>query len=336
MRRHAPAYVALLMAAVAVMSVPPASAAAPATLEVHIVPERAGIRFELNGQPFVTRGDGIARVTVPAGSYYVVAPPTAVSNGGIRLVFSRWADSIFSRRRTIKLRPGVTRRLQVGFETTRRVSFSYVDLKGNRIDPEDVDEVTLGSSLGTSERFPGTKVHHVLRVARPVRLSRGLEQTLVQYSVHSVKVKGAEVVNRAQQRFYPRDSADVVVRLLFYSAEFSARDAFFGFPIGSGIRLRHPDGQWHTYAFGDDGTVKLPALPRGDYIVEVEAPGINTPQPVALSRNQLVAVKVLSYYDLGALAAFLALLALGLLALGRPHVFRQLRALLPGAVTRPG
>ena len=92
-------------------------------------------------------------------------------------------------------------------------------------------------------------------------------------------VDGANVVNRAQQRFFPHRHRDVGVPLLLYSARFMARDALLGFPIGSGVRLRHPDGSWTYHPFRSSGEVVLDGLARGEYWVEVKALGFSFLRP---------------------------------------------------------
>jgi hypothetical protein len=66
--------------------------------------------------------------------------------------------------------------------------------------------------------------------------------------------------------------------------------------------------------------VSLVLLPRGQYVARVDAPGISFPQPIALSRDQEVELKVVSGRDI--IAGFLALaaVAVGLLLIGRPRL----------------
>jgi len=298
-----------------------AAAAGNRTLEVRVLPKVAGIRLELDGRPFMTNEGGIARIGVVRGTHRLSAPATGRAPGGLKLRFSRWGDSIFTRLRPVTVGEGVTR-LELGFEVSRSVTFRYVDLHGGRVDPEVVDEVLLVSSLGARTRFRGVDDVHELGVSRPVRRIEGLEETPVQYSVDSVRVRGSNVVHRAQQRFFPRDRGSALIQLLFYSAKFSSRDAFFGFPVGKTIEIEFPDGRSDVHPLTPDTQLAL-TLPRGDYVVTVEAPGLKSPQPVALSRDQVVAVKVLTYYDIATTLLVLGSLALGLLAVGRPGLVRR-------------
>ena len=104
-------------------------------------------------------------------------------------------------------------------------------------------------------------------------LSGALVSKQLDYRIQSVLVGGNNVVNRAQQAFTPLHKHHVSVRLLFYSARVSARDALFGFGIGSGILLEYPDGRVQHHAFPDGHRLRLPALPRGAYHISVDTNG---------------------------------------------------------------
>ncbi|MFN8567383.1 MAG: hypothetical protein U0Z44_07660 [Kouleothrix sp.] len=58
---------------------------APAMFEVQTVPALAGVRFELNGQAFVSGEDGVARVPVAqAGAYRLRVLPWDNDTSGVR------------------------------------------------------------------------------------------------------------------------------------------------------------------------------------------------------------------------------------------------------------
>jgi hypothetical protein len=96
----------------------------------------------------------------------------------------------------------------------------------------------------------------------------------------------------------------------------------FGHQVGTGLALTHPDGHTERYAFGLDRDVALQLLPRGAYTAAVEAQGIAFPQPIALSKDQDVALKVLTYLDVVAAGILLGTVAAGLLFFGRPWILR--------------
>jgi hypothetical protein len=110
-----------------------------------------------------------------------------------------------------------------------------------------------------------------------------------------------------------------------YSARFTARDALFGFPIGTGIHMEYPDGETQSYSFDLDEGYTLEGLARGIYRVTViGAQGYAPPTPIALSRNQDVELMVFSYLDMGVIASIGLLLSVGLLWYGRPYIFKQI------------
>jgi hypothetical protein len=74
------------------------------------------------------------------------------------------------------------------------------------------------------------------------------------------------------------------------------------------------------YPFGPDDTVTLPALPRGDYEVDVTGLGIMPTRPVALSRGQVVELKMISFLDIAFIAVAFVAVLIGLVVARRPHL----------------
>jgi hypothetical protein len=106
---------------------------------------------------------------------------------------------------------------------------------------------------------------------------------------------------------------------------FQTKDAFFGFPVGSAIRLRFPTGRVERHELDENGRALLPSLPRSDYEVTVDGPGFSFSRPVRLSRNQEVELEVLSYLDIG-LAMFVGLaFVIGLPLIRRPDLRLSIR-----------
>ncbi|HMB24129.1 MAG TPA: hypothetical protein VKP08_14900, partial [Anaerolineales bacterium] len=116
---------------------------------------------------------------------------------------------------------------------------------------------------------------------------------------------------------------------------FTARDALFGFPIGSGIHMEYPDGEVQSYSFDPSEGYTIDGLARGIYKVTVTgANGYAPATPIALSRDQDVELMVFSYLDMGVFLAVGIFLSVGLLLLGRPYLLKDAattgRRLLPG------
>jgi hypothetical protein len=310
-------------AALLLPGVPGAAAASGSgsyLIRIKATPAFAGLHFKLGQQTFATDGNGIARIPVPGpGTYTISAVRQQQSMTGNRVSFSRWLDNAFTPTRTVDVTSRTTK-LDAGFSVMYQVHLSYVDTHSNPIDPSAITSVTLTNSLGERQTFPGSQTDHWLLGSRVARLTNGLYETEIKYGIERVVVQGTNVVNRGQQTFLPAKGIEGPVQLLFYSAHVSAHDAFFGFPMGSGVKLIFPNGTTKRYEFESGSHVTLPALPRGEYSISVDGPGISFVRPLALSRDQEVSLEVLSYLDIGAVLTFLTVVAIGLLLIGRPHL----------------
>ena len=108
------------------------------------------------------------------------------------------------------------------------------------------------------------------------------------------------------------------LRLLLFSARFEVRDALLGFPIGSAVLLEYPNGKVVRQALDADGELTLRSLPRGDYRVSVDALGISSSRPIALSGDQDVRLQVISWLDVAIVLLALGSIALALLFIRRP------------------
>ena len=307
-----------MLIAIAGLAAMPAAAGAQAPKAVAIppviqtVPEAPGMRFAANGVQF--RADGQGRALPPralVGSRASLrAIPTEISSG-VRARFDRWY-----RGREI-----------AALNLDHRVDLGFVDLDGNRVDPRVIQSVTLAGSNGRRHILDG-ETSLWLQGNRVVPETQGRKSTAVSYAVDKVVVGGSTVVHRAQQRFFPADGREVKLRLLLFSARFEVRDALLGFPIGSAVRLEYPNGRVQSQGLGPGGDLTVRALPRGDYRVSVDALGISSSRPVALSADQKVELKVISWLDVAVVVLGLASIALALLYLRRPSRARAAVAAL--------
>ena len=240
---------------------------------------------------------------------------------------------------------GINSGLTPAFAGYHQVRFRFVDPRGKPVNSKRIAFVRLRSGTGTTRRVTGRDPVW-LPAERIVPLEGGLSRKSVEWSVQSVMVDGSNVVNRGQQRFVPGEQRDVSISVLFFQATFSVRDTLFGFPLGSAIRLRFPDGHVRRYPLANRATLQLQALARGQYEVSVDAGGLSFTQPVSLSRDQRVALKVTSYLDVALLGGAIGAILLGLLLVRRPrlraairdrlqHVREQLRRAGQGATGLP-
>ena len=270
---------------------------------IQTVPGVPGMRFVADGIPFQTDASGRAYPpeALVGSSARLLALKTEIAPG-VRARFDRWYGD------------GGIAALNLDY----RVDIGFVDLDGNRVDPGVVGSVTLAGSNGRRQSFVGGAPQW-LQGNRVVPESGGRRSTAVSYAADRVLVGGSTVVHRGQQRFFPAHDRSVRLRLLLFSARFIVRDALLGFPIGSAVRLEYPSGlvQRHGLDRGADLTVR--SLPRGDYRVSVDALGISSSRPVALSGDQRVELRVISWLDIVVVLLGLGSLALGLLYLRRPR-----------------
>src|SRR5690606_27859692 len=113
------------------------------------------------------------------------------------------------------------------FNLSYPVTWHFIDLQGNPVDPGLVSSFTVKSSTGVVETYSVDQQgqSHLLQATAVAPRSSGREKAL-SYSVESVIVGGSNVVHRAQQRFFPAFERSWEVQLLFYSVSFRGRDAF--------------------------------------------------------------------------------------------------------------
>jgi hypothetical protein len=265
----------------------------PGPVTVTTVPRVAGIRVSAGGHTYKT--DARGALTLPRAALIpVVRVHTTTLSPGVEARFSRWY------------------RGRIALAYWYRVQPHFVGPTGALVANEKISEFRLHSSIGLRQVRHGVDPFWI-QGTRIVPFVQGLRTKVITYAVDSVTVEGANVVNRSQQHFDPAQSAQLGVRLLFNTARFTARDAIFHFAVGSGVRLRYPDGRKRVAGFGKGSVVVVPGLPRGQYQVQVMGGGWSPIRPVALSRNQDVKLAVITYLDVGVVLTMLGMLVAGLL-----------------------
>lgn len=255
---------------------------------VRLVPPIAGVRVLYGGTTFRTDGRGRVQLPAPSADHVqgVARVPRQLVSAGLRVEQSRWY-------------PG----LELALDVYRRVSFTFTDRNGAPIDVATISTLTLRNTVGGVYRYRDGALgaDHWLHAERVTTVQAGALVRPIEYSVQVVTVDGANVVNRSQQRFDPNEVQDLSIWLLFFPAKFRVRDALFGFPIGSSLRLTYPDGRELVVPL-ERGRASIASLPRGEYSVSVDGPGLALSVPLALSRPQDAEIMFLSYFDLAAAA----------------------------------
>lgn len=276
------------------------------------------------------------------GPYYlaIIEQEEQETLDDMKIKFKRWSDLNFEAQRKITLpRADV---LQAGFETSHLVTPSFLAPDGEPISTARIESFLFKSN------YDGLHTLHTndpvwMQSTHILRRRAGLEEVHIFYSVNQVIMDGSSVVNRGEQCFYvspnrtPADLAKLEripprckntteweIDLLLYSANLSAVDGIFEFPVGKGVFFHYPDGRVEEVPFNKDGTIQLKNLARGIYKVQVMgALGLATLRPIVISRNQELPLKVLTALDIGLVAALGLLLAISLLYSGRPHLFKK-------------
>lgn len=317
MRR--PASVVLVLVAAAASAGAPSAPAAPGEpvpVRVHVRPAVAGVPLLLHGRRHETDARGVALVPATAreradGGRLLrarlrVAP--ARIGPALRVRFSRWVG----RTATVVLLHPVRPVLVAG--------------SGEPVEKGVAPEIVVRGTDGSRPVLRSGEVSWLASVRAVRRPLGGWIRREVSYSVQEVRAHGTNVVHRNQQRFVPARRRRITVRALFFSARFAVRDGILGAPVGRAIVLRFPDGHSERHALDGDGRVVVDGLPRGDYLVTVDAPGMAFGRPVALSRSQDVDVRVITWLDVGLVGSALVVLAIGLALVNRRPWRRAPRA----------
>lgn len=283
----------------------------PVIVSIQTFPARANVPFSLAGRTAWTDDQGIAYLSADelSGAHTNLTLPETNLDATTRVTLGR----TFWDRNT---------QVRAALDISHPVTWSFVDLDGRPVDPQRITSITLKSSIGAVITFDTNQVRQPqwLHASRVVPTHLGLIQKDISYGLESVVIDGTNVVNRAQQRFFPTSQRSLQFHLMFYSLRVTSRDAFFGFATGSEIQLVYPDGRTQVVPLGARGEASIERLPRGEYRVTVVGSGLATPRPLALTKNQDLELALLSFLDLGVLLGSLFTLAVGVLLIGRPRL----------------
>jgi hypothetical protein len=319
-------WVVLVALVVALPAAPGTAGAAPGpALVIRTMPAVPNARVVLDGRELRTGPDGSVRI-VPgrwADLRRRIQVPTLWRHG-TRARFSRWIGQIDQ-----AVTP--TRDLEVvaAFDVDYPVQFRFVGPGGKPVPYDRIDQVELRGATGVVVHATGERLRRpvLLWGSRVITLHAGPRQKDIYYRLQSVKMRGANVVNQAQQRYIPSAEPSVQVKLLFFDASVVVRDAVFGFPVGKTVRVRYPDGSRERYPLGPGGTATLRSLPRAPYDLTVEGQGLAISSPVAITRSQTIPLRFVTWLDVAVGLVVALTFLLGLPLLGR----RMLRHPRPSA-----
>lgn len=300
-------------------------------LTVKTVPPVPGAQFSIDGRNFGADGKGVAQTLVTPDqrgairtsrdAHLTVATPTIEYRPGVRARFAGWSGGGDYRPGTP---PNETQTATFGIEYL--TSFSFVAPKGDSVPTRRLTSMRLRS--GTGQVLDLHTFDSIwLQGSRAATGPNGLAVVDVSYYVDRVIASGANVVNTAQQRLFPSHVQQARIKVLFFDARFSVNDALFRGTTGSSIALELPDGTVRDVKLGKHGTAVLRGLPRGTYHATVHGSGPALAQPLTLSRNERVDLKVLTWLDIAVLGSVLVGVVVTILVVAR-RIRRRRRVVL--------
>ena len=295
----------------------------PATIRVQTVPSIAGITFQIDGRQFISGPDGMASITVDkAGTYRLDALIDQYQNPSEQIEFGRWSQESYQPFRDVQVPDNEI--IQVGLNIFHKMTMNFDDLDGLPVDSSRINSISIRSVQGDVFTLkPGDTPW--LPASRTARRQTGLEETQLLYSVNSVMIDGSNVVNSAQQRFYVNIDDTWTISLLLYSLRVTAKDGLFASPIGTSVDIELPNGQTENYPLNKSGVLEIHSLARGIYHVTLlGVKGLGTSTPVALSRNQVVNLKIVTILDITVVGLLGLAVAIGLIFYGRPRLLNIL------------
>ena len=298
----------------------------PARVAISTVPPLPGVRFKLGNQIYTTGKDGAVQLEVGLSGIYtleVLPIDDKVLASNVRAEFTRWNDNVFTVTRQVYFPR--SRPLEAGFTLRYEVDQEFYDSSGDPVDPARVAAMTLRSA-GETYTFDqaGPIWLDANRLTR--RVGEHLETEDRVYYLRDVRIDGASVINKSEQRFNIRPDDVWPIQVLLYSARFTASDAMFHFAVGQGVELTYPDGRKKQFLFDSPNReIVIPSLARGSYTARIiGAVGSAPPTPIHLSRDQEVELLLLSVLDLAVIFGTPLVIAVAFFFIGRPRWFRIL------------
>jgi hypothetical protein len=315
-------------------------------------PVVGGVLFDVGRRRIRSDRNGLALIPLArAGVYELSMPSPQQPRPGVRVSFAEWSTGSTRLSDRVTVRTFTYR--TVGLNVRRLTSFRFVDEQGNELEPEWIESLTLIDDTGESHVFTGAGPHW-LEATRITPDGPGLPLEEVSYSVHSVVVDGVNVAINPGATFRPGGDSPRLIEVATLQSEPSpsphdsggaassdegepltvvVRDALFGFPIGTAVHVRYPDGRSRRLPLQDGARLPLGKVPPGEYILSAEGPGISlatAPDP----NSSVVRLSLLSYLDIAALLIAIAAIAGAIMAL-RSLVRRRRRRKRPARATVP-
>jgi hypothetical protein len=287
------------------------------------------VRLNVDGHQVVTGPKGATTFTAEHNflPHTLVLVDTTVRRPDRHYQFSRWEgqrdpNKAFAARVTgLPLRSNytITAAFTVQFPVTPRL----LQESNAPVDLSQVSAITIKSDSGELIDFPKSEPLW-LDGLRPLYRQSALTAEPVTYSLQSVTVRGANVVDSGRQTFQPSVSGHPLFITQFHDLTITAHDAMFGSATGGRAVVTFPDGQRQTVALDGQHRATLTDLPRGNYTVVVKVGlAIVAASHFTLSRDKTVDLTAITTRDLIVLGGALLLICICLLAIGRSRLHRR-------------
>jgi len=212
------------------------------TVTVQTVPALPGVRLRFDQWSLVTNAEGRASVTVAHNflSHTLEFIDTTVTAADRRYEFVRWAGQRDPEQAFLPTLTGLPTRMNytitAAFSVHFPVTTTFLDEEGQSVRPSEVTSVQLRSDAGKSVDLTPGETTWVLGVMPSY--TRGVVHLAnVSYSVQRVIVRGSNVVDAGRLRFDPSTGSDLVITIPFHRLTVRTRDALFGRPSGSAVKV---------------------------------------------------------------------------------------------------
>ncbi len=298
----------------------------PGTVQVQTVPPLSGVPFSLNGEIHMTDSNGVVAFRVDhVGGYQIQAVSQVLeTDSDVKVAFDRWDNSVTNPNRQFQY--PAKKVLQAAFQLSYLVNLKYTDVANRAVDPA---RISLTRVRGAGTAYTMTQPGPVWLPGNYIRQAVGgpLQNFPATYYLDAVNIGGSNVVDPGQQVYQAGPGSTWPIHLFLYSASFTAHDAIFRFPLGSGILLQYPDGARQVLSFDQSsGVIQIDALPRGSYHASVEGvQGLQPPTSFDLSQTQQLNLVVISRLDMAIMLGGPALVILFLLVMAMRSPFASLR-----------
>lgn len=306
------AFAMLAVLGTGLLVAPAASAATPRTVQVVVVPQYPGVHFTL---------EGMAEQTDATGSAVVPVPNLNAAAASLQLPEQELSPTLRVEEYKVASDPNhgsFSRKLVVELEADRAVSFNLVGPNRKTVPIQQVQSITLNSSLGNQVHLTAAQLRtpHWLPASVPAAVSAGIENRVVAYSVKSVMIHGANVVNTGQIRATAYRSTTWDLPVILRSLTVVGNNLLTGAGAGKSVQLTYPDGYQRTIPLGPGHRVTIVDLPRGTYGVKLVGGGFPIASSVRLSRNQLDDEVLVTYGNVLEVLAIVAVIVAAVAAAG--------------------